>query len=290
MESVGVAHGGKLSFFGNGEFRPPPGRVVGVYFDKQRKIWRANWREGEIGKRKTKNFSVEDHGFEEARRLAIEYRLMKVTEIAQVELNGDEYDRIRLSTSRAPPQTSHHNVGSRNRCKPKENDQNCHMNGPYDQSRGNHSVIHPGVYSAALYNAACGHYANGYAHDAGMLNGNNMETNPNYWYSNPAVLYSLYQHHLGQVYGDESSNPYYMGDPSVLLMNALGEQPGMEPPCSNPISVTPSNGLGQSSVYNNQSNIKEESMMKTVDDDVNNNNILNNHYSISDVTTPSFMN
>lgn len=58
----------------------PEGRVVGVYFDKQRRIWRANWREHEQGKRKTKNFSVEDYGFEEARRMAIQYRLAKLME------------------------------------------------------------------------------------------------------------------------------------------------------------------------------------------------------------------
>jgi len=238
-------HGGKLSFFGNGEFRPPPGRVVGVYFDKQRKIWRANWREGEIGKRKTKNFSVEDHGFEESRRLAIEYRLMKVTEIAQVELNGDEYDRIRLSTSRAPPQTSHHN-GGRSRCKQKENE--CASNaGPYDGSRGGTpNGFHPGMYQAALYSAACGQYANGYPHDSGSGIGID-NANSQYWYSNPAVLYSLYQHHLGQVYGDEAANPYYMGDPSVMLMNALGEQPGLEPPSST--SDLSLDGLGTPTAY-----------------------------------------
>lgn len=87
-----------------GSFQPPPGRVVGVYFDKQRRIWRANWREGDVGKRKTKNFSVDDYGFEEARRLAIEYRLMKITEIARMELDDPDVDKMRLSTCRAPSQ------------------------------------------------------------------------------------------------------------------------------------------------------------------------------------------
>jgi len=103
---IDPVHRNEFSFFGNGEFKPPPGRVVGVYYDKQRRIWRANWREGDVGKRKTKNFSVDDYGFEEARRLAIEYRLMKITEIAQMELNCPEIDRIRLSTCRAPAQPS----------------------------------------------------------------------------------------------------------------------------------------------------------------------------------------
>eukprot|EP01056_Protomagalhaensia_sp_Gyna25_P001943 Protomagalhaensia_sp_Gyna_25__1942@NODE_2033_length_1336_cov_19_961449_g1678_i0_p1_GENE_NODE_2033_length_1336_cov_19_961449_g1678_i0NODE_2033_length_1336_cov_19_961449_g1678_i0_p1_ORF_typecomplete_len387_score59_34AP2/PF00847_20/4_6e11AP2/PF00847_20/5_5e03_NODE_2033_length_1336_cov_19_961449_g1678_i0661226 len=66
----------------------PEGRVVGVYFDKQRRIWRANWREGGVGKRKTKNFSVDDYGFEEARRLAIQYRLLKIMEVSDKHLNG----------------------------------------------------------------------------------------------------------------------------------------------------------------------------------------------------------
>ncbi|EZG46511.1 AP2 domain protein [Gregarina niphandrodes] len=58
----------------------PEGRVVGVYFDKQRRIWRATWREHGQGKRKTKNFSVDDYGFEEARRMAIQFRLVKLME------------------------------------------------------------------------------------------------------------------------------------------------------------------------------------------------------------------
>lgn len=66
----------------------PEGRVVGVYFDKQRRIWRANWREGGVGKRKTKNFSVDDYGFEEARRLAIEYRLLKIMEVSDKQMGG----------------------------------------------------------------------------------------------------------------------------------------------------------------------------------------------------------
>eukprot|EP01054_Gregarina_sp_Poly1_P010330 Gregarina_sp_Poly_1__10329@NODE_731_length_6562_cov_119_589684_g548_i0_p3_GENE_NODE_731_length_6562_cov_119_589684_g548_i0NODE_731_length_6562_cov_119_589684_g548_i0_p3_ORF_typecomplete_len391_score30_25AP2/PF00847_20/4_7e11_NODE_731_length_6562_cov_119_589684_g548_i034934665 len=66
----------------------PEGRVVGVYFDKQRRIWRANWREGGVGKRKTKNFSVDDYGFEEARRLAIQYRLLKIMEVSDKQLSG----------------------------------------------------------------------------------------------------------------------------------------------------------------------------------------------------------
>ena len=90
-------------------FQPPPGRVVGVYFDKQRRIWRANWREGDVGKRKTKNFSVDDYGYEEARRLAIEYRLMKITEIARMELDDPDLDKMRLSTCRAPSQPANAN-------------------------------------------------------------------------------------------------------------------------------------------------------------------------------------
>eukprot|EP01053_Blabericola_migrator_P003405 Blabericola_migrator_1__3404@NODE_1_length_33786_cov_123_788665_g0_i0_p6_GENE_NODE_1_length_33786_cov_123_788665_g0_i0NODE_1_length_33786_cov_123_788665_g0_i0_p6_ORF_typecomplete_len461_score56_84AP2/PF00847_20/7_3e11AP2/PF00847_20/1_8e04_NODE_1_length_33786_cov_123_788665_g0_i016893071 len=66
----------------------PEGRVVGVYFDKQRRIWRANWREGGVGKRKTKNFSVDDYGFEEARRLAIQYRLIKIMEVSDKQLGN----------------------------------------------------------------------------------------------------------------------------------------------------------------------------------------------------------
>lgn len=64
----------------------PEGRVVGVYFDKQRRIWRANWREGGVGRRKTKNFSVDDYGFEEARRLAIQYRLLKIMEASDKQM------------------------------------------------------------------------------------------------------------------------------------------------------------------------------------------------------------
>lgn len=67
----------------------PEGRVVGVYFDKQRRIWRANWREGNVGKRKTKNFSVDDFGFEEARRLAIQYRFLKIMEASEKQMGRD---------------------------------------------------------------------------------------------------------------------------------------------------------------------------------------------------------
>lgn len=77
----------------------PEGRVVGVYFDKQRRIWRANWRENGQGKRKTKNFSVEDYGFEEARRMAIQYRILKLQEASKKFNNDNICDSISKNNS-----------------------------------------------------------------------------------------------------------------------------------------------------------------------------------------------
>lgn len=48
------------------------GEIQGVYFDKIRKLWRANWKEN--GRVKTKGFSVFQFGEEGARQKAIEYR------------------------------------------------------------------------------------------------------------------------------------------------------------------------------------------------------------------------
>ncbi|TRY50060.1 AP2/ERF domain containing protein [Cryptosporidium tyzzeri] len=48
------------------------GEIQGVYFDKIRKLWRANWKEN--GRVKTKGFSVFQFGDEGARQRAIEYR------------------------------------------------------------------------------------------------------------------------------------------------------------------------------------------------------------------------
>lgn len=48
------------------------GEIQGVYFDKIRKLWRANWKEN--GRVKTKGFSVFQFGDEGARQKAIEYR------------------------------------------------------------------------------------------------------------------------------------------------------------------------------------------------------------------------
>ncbi|OII73743.1 uncharacterized protein cubi_03541 [Cryptosporidium ubiquitum] len=48
------------------------GDIQGVYFDKIRKLWRANWKEN--GRVKTKGFSVFQFGDEGARQRAIEYR------------------------------------------------------------------------------------------------------------------------------------------------------------------------------------------------------------------------
>ncbi|KAK6590663.1 hypothetical protein RS030_142102 [Cryptosporidium xiaoi] len=46
--------------------------IQGVYFDKIRKLWRANWKEN--GRVKTKGFSVFQFGDEGAKQRAIEYR------------------------------------------------------------------------------------------------------------------------------------------------------------------------------------------------------------------------
>ncbi|EEA05360.1 AP2 domain-containing protein [Cryptosporidium muris RN66] len=48
------------------------GEIQGVYFDKIRKLWRANWKEN--GRVKTKGFSVFQYGDEGARQKAIDYR------------------------------------------------------------------------------------------------------------------------------------------------------------------------------------------------------------------------
>ncbi|KAF7456500.1 transcription factor with AP2 domain(s) [Cryptosporidium felis] len=48
------------------------GEIQGVYFDKIRKLWRANWKEN--GRVKTKGFSVFQFGDEGARQRAIDYR------------------------------------------------------------------------------------------------------------------------------------------------------------------------------------------------------------------------
>eukprot|EP00923_Selenidium_pygospionis_P038118 GHVN01066616.1.p1 GENE.GHVN01066616.1~~GHVN01066616.1.p1 ORF type:complete len:797 (+),score=100.72 GHVN01066616.1:219-2609(+) len=47
--------------------------IKGVYFDRARKLWRANWKEN--GRVRTKGFSVAEHGNEMARELACEHRL-----------------------------------------------------------------------------------------------------------------------------------------------------------------------------------------------------------------------
>eukprot|EP01068_Selenidium_serpulae_P012216 Selendium_serpulae@DN5786_c0_g1_i1.p1 len=47
--------------------------IKGVYFDRARKLWRANWKEN--GRVRTKGFSVAEHGNEQARDLACEHRL-----------------------------------------------------------------------------------------------------------------------------------------------------------------------------------------------------------------------
>jgi len=200
-----------FSFFGNGEFKPPPGRVVGVYFDKQRRIWRANWREGEVGKRKTKNFSVEDYGFDEARRLAIEYRLMKITEIAQMELNCNDIDRLRLSSCRAPAQG-----GDRRR--PNTTDPNTH------RSRSLENLGEPYAYSG-IVPPPSGDFGDASGIDPRLFNWNNGmdprmfqgagemysgggqgEVPPN-WYYNPDILFNLYQQHHPQALEQMMNNP-----------------------------------------------------------------------------------
>jgi len=180
-----------FSFFGGGDFKPPPGRVVGVYYDKQRRIWRANWREGDVGKRKTKNFSVDDYGFEEARRLAIEYRLMKITQIAQMEINCSEIDRIRLSTSRAPAQPSSTERRKKNyssdairRRKPR----NLSMNGcsPYADNQGMYIPSHEQNPFDLNYNDQYNFYFSQNNNPSPSASGNFL------WYYSPNVLYNLY--------------------------------------------------------------------------------------------------
>eukprot|EP01053_Blabericola_migrator_P001920 Blabericola_migrator_1__1919@NODE_1522_length_4352_cov_15_201867_g1002_i0_p1_GENE_NODE_1522_length_4352_cov_15_201867_g1002_i0NODE_1522_length_4352_cov_15_201867_g1002_i0_p1_ORF_typecomplete_len458_score57_07AP2/PF00847_20/1_1e08_NODE_1522_length_4352_cov_15_201867_g1002_i029634336 len=51
--------------------------VRGVYLDRRRGLWRANWREG--GKVKTKGFRIAQWGEQEARRKAIEVRKLMET-------------------------------------------------------------------------------------------------------------------------------------------------------------------------------------------------------------------
>lgn len=241
---VDPVHRNEFSFFGNGEFKPPPGRVVGVYYDKQRRIWRANWREGDVGKRKTKNFSVDDYGFEEARRLAIEYRLMKITEIAQMELNCPEIDRIRLSTCRAPAQPGsgdrRKRIGGvpgvvtprkRQRTKGSLPDADPYL---YQSS---HGVPPPGgdFYDPneqyGLYWTMP--YMNGLCPYNGQQ-GAQQQQDPNYmWYYNPDVLYNLYQQQSGNAVPGQ--NPYAdimtaLPQEEEVPENFVNEVPAIPPP------------------------------------------------------------
>lgn len=212
--------GASFSFLG-GDFKPPPGRVVGVYYDKQRKIWRANWREGEVGKRKTKNFSVDDYGFEEARRLAIEYRLMKITEIAQMELNCNDIDRLRLSTCRAPAQSS--------------TDRKSYDD-KISRKRSVENITEPYGYGNAVPPPS-GDYFDPNAIDP-MLFWNpsqfptmqptefygDIETGNNMWFYNPEILFNLYQQH-GMTNGMAAKTSTSGGANPAEVQTLIGSNP-----------------------------------------------------------------